>query len=612
MGPTMSQRQYSKPIKVKKQKFDSITEAAKHFDVPLSTAARRLQKGWTPEQALNLTPPPKKVVAKKAGAKKAVNQKTANEAEQSNGRRKTLAIQTRGRKSQVAKSVAAKKKSMQKQTITQAPYRRSIEFNGKKYASISELARSLGVPRHAVQNAVTRGLDLEATLLPKKAKPTPKNKLKTKTKTKNAQSAVKRKRNNPVVFKGDQYESERALSAAFNVPHATFYQRMKRGWSMEEALGLSDKKAGHRTSESRPARGKPVVINGETYPSIKAAADAHGLPSYRVIQRLKHGWSQEEAFGIKERKRKTNTSAIKVIYDGQEFPSVGAFCRKYSLTPQHVSYHMKKGRSPEEIVERLTTPRNPVKSIQELAPFVVEGQTFNSASQLARHYGMNIPKVTGRLRNGWSAEEAVGLIERGKANKPSQTKSQTQTKKIKPPVKTAPKNQGTRVLFANGKRYSSIKSAARDLNLDYPTLLKRSKENKPFSVIVAELQGKKGKVRTSGKLTPEEMIVDGKQYASLSEIAREHQVPYQKLRGYIQKGLSAHEAVSELSIKQEPSERPPVSHKYGPVQYGADAYKDVEEFSAVFDLDPIVVERRLSAGWSAEQILGAGVPPNWD
>jgi Zn-dependent peptidase ImmA (M78 family) len=603
----MSQSEQGKTVTVKKHTFDSITEAAKHFEVPLSTAARRLQSGWTPEQAFNLTPPPKKTVAKKAGAKSKATAKQKETSERkTQGRQKTLAIQTQGRKSLTAKDLASQRKSQK------SNHKRVITFEGKEYPSVSELARSFNVPRHIIQNALSRNIDLSDVLKPKKKASTKKTTKKAakavKTPSKKTEaSSGKLQRNNPVVFQGVKYASERALSAAYDVPHATFYQRMKRGWSMEEALGIANKKASSAGGKAQSPRATPLTANGKTYPSIKAAAETHNVPAYRVTQRLKHGWTPEQALGIHSREMKINTSAKMITCHGKKYKSVGEFCREYNLTPQHVSYHMQKGRTPEQILARRDKKSSPLMSIKDLAPFVVEGNSFETAAELARHYGMNAAKVTGRLRNGWSAAKSVDLNEEGTEGKTKATK----------PVK----GSGKTTLIVDGKRYASVKSAARDLKLDYPTLLKRSKEDKPFSVVVYEMMGKKKTGRKSAlQLTPEELIVKGKQYASLSDVAREFKIPYPRLRGRIQKGMSVPEAVSMKLYDRQPNEttdKVTSAHDASPeaptkpVRHGLVQYDSITEFSTLFELDPIVVERRLDSGWSAEQILGESTPPNW-
>lgn len=676
----MSQSELGKAVTVKKHTFDSITDAAKHFNVPLSTAARRLQSGWTPEQAFNITPPPpRKSIAKKAGAtesaKKEAVKSNQKRGEKPSGRRKTLALQTHGRKAKDVQSLAQQNKERTTNVRTKG---KPVEFNGEIYPSLSALAREFDVPRHTLQNAINKGESLQELLKPTPVEETPVKAKKTanpvakknarnkpiefqgetypslsalarefkvprhtlqnainrgeslesvlapepaqkktvkKTQAKSNKSLIDsqdKRRNNPVEFQGEKYASERALSAAFGIPHATFYQRVKRGWTIEEALGIDKKSRAETSKRNNAPRAKPLSVGKKEYPSIKAAAEAHKIPAYRVTQRLKHGWTPEEALGLKSRESKVNTTAISFKCRGKSYRSVGAFCREFNLTPQHVSYHMLKGRTPEEILDRhegKSAKKTGLLSIKDLAPFKVAGETFHTAAQLARHFGKDTAKVTGRLRNGWSAEKAVDLDSGD--DEQMDTKAEAKTTQAKS-SSSVPKPSK---IVVDGQPFNSVKEVARAYSLDYQLLLKRSKEDLPLHHVVMEMTGQYKKKASSTDISDEDLVINGKQYSSLSEVAREFKMPYPRLRGRIKNGMTLAEAVQMKLYDRKPgkakSKGTLSKTSSRSVRHGSVEYVSVEEFSALFELDPIVVSRRLDNGWSPEQILGEANPPNW-
>lgn len=99
------------------------------------------------------------------------------------------------------------------------------------------------------------------------------------------------------VVEGRVFSSRQAAAEAYGIDPGVFNLRITRlGWSAEEAAEC----AGHR-----PQMPQPIRVGGRAYPSIKQAAEAHGLKYQTVHRRLRQlGWTVDQAFGLVDPPRK--------------------------------------------------------------------------------------------------------------------------------------------------------------------------------------------------------------------------------------------------------------------------------------------------------------------
>jgi hypothetical protein len=93
------------------------------------------------------------------------------------------------------------------------------------------------------------------------------------------------------VIEGKTFPSRQAAAEAYGVDPTVFNLRISRlGWTPEEAAECSD---------PRPQMPHKITVGGETYPSIKQAAEACNLKYKTVYRRLRQlGWTLDQAFGL--------------------------------------------------------------------------------------------------------------------------------------------------------------------------------------------------------------------------------------------------------------------------------------------------------------------------
>ena len=97
-------------------------------------------------------------------------------------------------------------------------------------------------------------------------------------------------------------------SKEVNIPEHTLFQRIYRGWTIEEALTIPLKGKPSKKGFSRESS-KKLTFNGESL-SIKQWADKAGIPLSTLKQRIKLGWSHESALTKPIDSRKSKSSSI--------------------------------------------------------------------------------------------------------------------------------------------------------------------------------------------------------------------------------------------------------------------------------------------------------------
>ena len=90
---------------------------------------------------------------------------------------------------------------------------------------------------------------------------------------------------------------------------------------------------------------------------------------------------------------------------GNKFPSFAAMCRYHHMTTENVRGRIKRGATVEEAL----TQRGLFKSSREKEkPFEDHlGTTFASVSAMCEHWGVTTSAYNGRIKNGWTVEEAL-------------------------------------------------------------------------------------------------------------------------------------------------------------------------------------------------------------
>jgi hypothetical protein len=122
-----------------------------------------------------------------------------------------------------------------------------------------------------------------------------------------------------------------------------------------------------------------------------------------VEQRLKFEWSLEEALGLVPRKNFKGAKGITI--NGIRYKSVAQAAAAFNKKRATISARLNSGWTLEQAFDLEPPPQRLVKGRE----ITVKGKIFESIGQAARNYGLNPKIVDGRLRSGWSIEEALDI-----------------------------------------------------------------------------------------------------------------------------------------------------------------------------------------------------------
>lgn len=156
-------------------------------------------------------------------------------------------------------------------------------------------------------------------------------------------------------------------------------------------------------TEQKKKRDKPCEDHlGNKFPSFAAMCRYHHMTTENVRGRIKRGATVEEAL-TQRGLFKSSREKEKPFEDhlGNRFESFAAMCRYHGANTEATRSRVKKGMP---IGEALTMPRTTTK-IKPAKDHL--GTTFASVSAMCEHWGVTTSAYNGRIKNGWTVEEAL-------------------------------------------------------------------------------------------------------------------------------------------------------------------------------------------------------------
>jgi len=374
-----------------------------------------------------------------------------------------------------------------------------------------------------------------------------------------------------LTYMGKIYPSIKALAAGIGVEASTLQARLSKGRSVVEAVEFAPRRVGHR---------KTIEFDGRTYCSSEALAAEYGLTWSVVSRRVKRGWTMPQALGVEPKPprfrdfeghaRSQHWKEVQEI-DGRRLPgaSAGEYClyvirnrltgKEYvgiTTSPlaarlrghfalarkgrkDHLHNAMRRyGRDGFEIllvrndardfaelqrqeveeIERRGTIRNGYNSARGGAlgtarEIRVGSVTFPSRGAAAAHFGIDVAVFNLRIsRLGWTPEQAA---------------------EIEPRTRYA-----RRRVTVLGRRYASLKAAAEALGKSYRRVADRV-ISKGWTVEQAlDIAEPPATIIYTGKA----LKIGNRIYPSIAEAARAHGIDPDALSDRLRKGDDATDA----------------------------------------------------------------------
>jgi hypothetical protein len=171
-------------------------------------------------------------------------------------------------------------------------------------------------------------------------------------------------------------------------------------------------KHGYNTAEGGSlGTPSPIVVDGKEFISQLAAAEHYGVDPYNFNQRIKKlGWTPEQAAGLDPEKQ----YGIGIEVGGQQYSSISQACtvlgKNYKKVHARLNNH---GWTLEQAFDLKPAPK-PKKSSNSIRIVSSIGE-FESVGDASKVVGVKHATITSRLRKGWTHDEALGLVKRRKA-----------------------------------------------------------------------------------------------------------------------------------------------------------------------------------------------------
>ena len=188
-------------------------------------------------------------------------------------------------------------------------------------------------------------------------------------------------------------------------------------------------------------------------------------------------------------------------------------------------------------------------------PVSYKGKEYGSRKELCQEYGIDEKRVTGRLCSGWTLEEAVETALGEKVTNGIQTEYE-------------------------GVQYPSLSSMAEKLDLPLSILQHAYYRTKDIGQSVEYARG----------YASRDMVVWGKEYQSLSQVAMVFGISHYHLVSQVREGVRLQEAVKK-ALETEP------------VQFQGKTYEHFGDLCAAYRIQPANVYFRLEYGMDLKEAL---------
>lgn len=207
---------------------------------------------------------------------------------------------------------------------------------------------------------------------------------------------------------GNYFKSVSAMTRYYGIPRPTYISRLKSGWSVEEALTVPIIKDGSNYKNCK-SFGDVVDHLGNKFNNISQMARHWGI-SPSVFHRRVHvqGLSVEEALTTPISRKHSAQEVIDHL--GNKYRSRSLMAKAYGISSLTLGDRLKRGWS---IEEALTTPidTSNCRKTKKVSKVKVQdhlGNWYDSYYELAKAYGLSFSTLYGRLvRLGWSIEKAL-------------------------------------------------------------------------------------------------------------------------------------------------------------------------------------------------------------
>lgn len=202
---------------------------------------------------------------------------------------------------------------------------------------------------------------------------------------------------------GQQFPSHQALCEHHHVSMHTYHNRLRRGWTQEQALTTPTT---GQQQKQRPKKDLVYDHEGNPFLSIPKMCRHWGITDkiFWSRKRVLH-WPLEKILTTPVRDKFDSANAKAVTdHEQNKFPSISAMCRHWNVKLSTYRERRKRGW---DIEQALTAPEKPINDPDPVACVDHEGRTWPSKNAMCRHYGVTRYCFESRIQRGWTLEQAL-------------------------------------------------------------------------------------------------------------------------------------------------------------------------------------------------------------
>lgn len=199
----------------------------------------------------------------------------------------------------------------------------------------------------------------------------------------------------PVVYQGISYGSRRALCREYGIDEHLLADRLRLGWTIEEAVETA---LGEKVTN-----GIPVEYDGVRYPSLKSMAEELGLS----VSGLQHAYYRTKDIRQSVEYCRDHDRREEMTLWGKTYQSLAQVSLVFGISHYHLVTQVREGKGLQEVV----------KKALETEPILFHGRRYEHFADLCAEYGMQPINVYGRLRYGMELEDALTRPIKGVGNK---------------------------------------------------------------------------------------------------------------------------------------------------------------------------------------------------
>ena len=249
------------------------------------------------------------------------------------------------------------------------------DHRGKEYPSKAAMAKAWGISCNVLDYRLSKGWDLKAAL----------------TNPAGSGCFVKHQCTDHL---GNTYPSKAAMAQAYGITFPQLQHRLAKGMPLEKALTTPVKEHVRTVTD----------CFGQTFASISAAARFYGLQTETLAYKLRKG----ESFAAISRQLAEGSKDANITdHQGKIFQSQKAMAEHWGIKPLMYSDRIRNGWTKEEALTIPPGGRRDGKNGKKCCDH--EGREFSSCRLMAEYWHISPKILSKRQRSGWSLKDALTL-----------------------------------------------------------------------------------------------------------------------------------------------------------------------------------------------------------